>query len=310
MAELNVSDVMRRLREGFEEKKKVRQKFRDTNHSVYEICMHILKRIVDPKLDRIDIPKQRVPDHIVPKLFDRSNVIQMQRLERNRIKAKTAFDDVCINYTEQAWHTFKRHEKRINEWRAKRYAEIDRKEKSWNLVADNMASVNEKRARVSREKVEQEWQNLIDCLPDGVQKDLLRNFDMPITDRAELCGGLATDSMFSRLRRQEEMDDHNKGVHWKLRHTVEEVAREFRERVDVSFDASIQTVGKNVVSEAKEEIGKALVQFSTINAGLKKQMDVISKNMSSEEKQDVRDAVAEEFRRRNVENMNRLADLR
>ena len=80
--------------------------------------------------------------------------------------------------------------------------------------------------------------------------------------------------------------------------------------MDVSFDASIRTVGKNVVSSAKEEIGKASVQCSTINAGIRKQMDVISKNLSADEKQSVKDAVEEEFRRQNIENMNRLADLR
>ena len=310
MAEVNVSDVMRRLKQNFNDKKKIRKDFNPKNHSIYEVCMHILNRIVDPSLPSMEIPKQKIPDTKIAPYLDRSDELQLQKLEKSRIRARIAFDEVCVGKTENAFFMYQRHAKKTNEWKIKRYAEIQEKEKRWKLVADHMAELNERRAHISRQQIEEEWQNLLDCLPEGIQKDILKNYDMPISDRAELCGGVASDSMFSRLRRQDEKDDHDKDVHWKLRHTAEEVANEFRQRVDVSYSASIRTVARNVVKKAKEEISRASVQFNTINAGLRRQMDVISSGVSAQKKEEIMQAAQYDFEREITKQMNRLAELK
>ena len=309
MAEVNVSDVMRRLKEKFDAKKKVRQEFRAKNMSIYEICMHILNRIEDPSIPRMDVPTQRLPDSRVPPVFYEADEIQVMRLETKIMRAKMAFDDVCVQKTTDAANNFSIHAKKTNEWKIRRYAEIQEKERKWKLVADNMAELNEKKAIITRRQIEAEWQALLDCLPEGIQKELLKNYDMPIKDRAELCGGLASDSMFSRLRHQDEEDDHAKGVHWKLRHTAEEVANEFRQRVDISFRASMRTVAQNVVRQAKEEIGKASIQFHTIRSGIRRQIDVIAGSVKEDRRKYIRSAAGVEFERKTVENINNLAKL-
>ena len=309
-AELNISDVMKRLKKTHSEKKKVRPEYLQggIEHSIHDVCLHILERIMKPDTPKMILPKQKIPDlPTIPRTFESAEAHQLHRLEGQRFAALEAFHEVCVTSTEKAFQTYSQHQKKTNEWRVRRFADIEKKEKKWKEVADRMAEVQEKRMSVTREKVEQEWQSLIDCLPDGVQKQLLRQYDMPISDRAELCGGADTDSIFSRMRRQEQQDLANRDVHWRLRNTAEEVAMEFRSRVEASFSASLKAVGKNVVETAKKEIAHASVRLRTIDAGLRTQMDVIASTISAEGARRVHDAVKEAHEKKKIEHLNRLA---
>lgn len=300
-----VSSLMRRLKSNFVKKKQVSLEFSEKDASVYDVCCQILRSIEDPDAERVDVPHQTAVSG-KPMPLQNTDEIQVQRLERQLMQARHEFNEICVRETEKSFNEHKIHKARIMEWKKKRYAEIDQKEEKWKLVADRMAAMNEKKALMTRSKIEEEWQKLIDCLPSGIQRDMLKNYDVPIRDRAELCGGLdVRDSMFSRMRHQEKEDENAKDVHWKLRHTASEVAREFRARVDMSYDASLRAIAENVVRRAKREIGKAFAYFRTVHAGIKKQQKAIL----ATPRPDILKSVEREFASQKSKQLNRLGAL-
>ena len=170
-----------------------------------------------------------------------------------------------------------------------------------------MASIHQQRALEVRRRIEEEWQDFVEAMPDGIEKTVLQEHGIPKSDRLELYGGVApSDTFVSRIRKHEAAEMKDRNVHHRLRSTAQEIAREFKERVEASSAVSLKVATKKAVQYARDKMRESLQKFNAIDQSLKNIAANIADGMPREDVREVREDCERQFAHDRAKTRNML----
>ena len=262
-------------------------------------------------IDRI--PVQHTPSNIVLPIGADPNLRDLLAIQQKRMESLDALNDRMVGEVERAVRDVRGEEARVSKWHSQKTSDLEKARRQWHVRAGELVQMRGQAQIPSRVSVEREWIELARTLPKGCARDIMEA-GVPLDSRAELAqlaGGAMSESMVSRTRRQNVKYSDTQNVHWKLRHTVDDVVNNHVARVNTSAQMAIRSISSGTVRRCREALDLAKATHDANDAIVENKAQLLMQELRARGVvfEHLMGYCAEVTQRSRVSRVNRLANL-
>lgn len=210
-----------------------------------------------------------------------ADLTALVRIQEERIEHLTNLNEHAVRITENATASIRNEEKSVRAWVEAKVRTLEEQRQEWYARAEKLVEEKGSQMAAGRLAVEEEWNDLAQRLPHESRSRLIMQTNIPPTQRAELAGGSATQSMISRAKRHSSESDRVQNVHWKMRSSVDNLIDQRIAQAQKAAREATRSLSKGAVAAARTSIHDLHTKYRAADSEAERRVAVLEQALRS-----------------------------
>lgn len=210
-----------------------------------------------------------------------ADLTALVRIQEERIQNLTNLNENAVRITENTTTSIRNEEKSVRAWVEAKVRTLEEQRQEWYARAEKLVEEKGSQMAAGRLAVEQEWNDLAQRLPQQSRSRLIMQANIPPTQRAELAGGSATQSMISRAKRHSSESDCVQNVHWKMRSSVDNLIDQRVAQAQKAAREATRSLSKGAVAAARTSIHDLHTKYRAADSEAERRVSALEQALRS-----------------------------